>query len=286
MAIDLHTHTTHSDGTFTPENLIKLAKEQQLSAIAITDHDIATANEEGLYYSKKLGLNFVPGVELSIHRKLPGSGHLHILGLFIDHKDHNLNKALDYLRDERSKRNQKILTRLEELGKPLSMKELLQEAGEGSVGRPHIASLMMKKGYVFDVKEAFRQYLTNGAPAYVDKEKLDAVRAIELIHDAGGIAVISHPISLGFKLYADIADEILALKKQGLEGIEVYYPSHSNDINNWLRKFAGDNNLLITGGSDFHGVVKPDIQLGNGYGNLEVPDQVYWDLVTYMDKRG
>ena len=101
MAIDLHTHTTHSDGTFTPENLIKLAKEQQLSAISITDHDIATANEEGLYYSKKLGLNYIPGVELSIRHELPGSGHLHLLGLFIDHKDHNLNKVLDYLRDER-----------------------------------------------------------------------------------------------------------------------------------------------------------------------------------------
>ena len=286
MAIDLHTHTTHSDGTFTPENLIKLAKEQQLSAIAITDHDIATANDEGLYYSKKLGLNYIPGVELSIRHELPGSGHLHLLGLFIDHKDHNLNKALDYLRDERSKRNQIILTRLEELGKPLSMEELQQEAGEGSVGRPHIAHLMMKKGYVLNVKEAFRKFLTNGAPAYVDKEKLEAARAIELIHDAGGMAVISHPISLGFRLYADIADEIITLKKLGLEGVEVYYPSHSKNINNWLRKFARDNDLLMTGGSDFHGAVKPEIQLGAGYGDLEVPDQVYWDLVAYMDKRG
>jgi predicted metal-dependent phosphoesterase TrpH len=286
VAIDLHTHTTHSDGTFTPENLIKLAKEHQLSAIAITDHDIATANDEGLYFSKKLGLNFIPGVELSIDRELPGSGHLHILGLFIDHKDHNLNKALDYLRDERSKRNQKILNRLEELGKPISMEELQQEAGEGSVGRPHIAHLMMKKGFVLDVKEAFRLYLTNGAPAYVDKEKLEAARAIELIHDAGGMAVISHPISLGFKLYTEIADEIIALKKLGLEGIEVYYPSHSKNINDWLRKFVADNDLLITGGSDFHGAVKPDIQLGTGYGDLEVPDQVYWDLVAYMNQRG
>jgi predicted metal-dependent phosphoesterase TrpH len=286
MAIDLHTHTTHSDGTFTPENLLKLAKEQQLSAISITDHDIATANEEGLYYSKKLGLNYIPGVELSIRHELPGSGHLHILGLFIDHKDHNLNKALDYLRDERSKRNQIILTRLEELGKPISMEELQQEAGEGSVCRPHIASLMMKKGYVLDVKEAFRQFLTNGAPAYVEKEKLEAARAIELIHNAGGMAVISHPISLGHQLYADIADEIITLKKMGLEGIEVYYPSHSKNINNWLQKFARDNDLLMTGGSDFHGAVKPEIQLGTGYGDLVVPDQVYWDLMAYMDQRG
>ena len=286
MAIDLHTHTTHSDGTFTPENLIKLAKEQQLSAISITDHDIATANEEGLYYSKKLGLNYIPGVELSIRHELPGSGHLHLLGLFIDHKDHNLNKVLDYLRDERSKRNQIILTRLEELGKPISMEELQQEAGEGSVGRPHIARLMMKKGYVLNVKEAFQQFLTNGAPAYVDKEKLEAARAIDLIHNAGGMAVISHPISLGFRLYADIADEIITLKKMGLEGIEVYYPSHSKNIIQWLQKFAGDNDLLMTGGSDFHGAVKPEIQLGTGYGDLVVPDQVYWDLVAYMDQRG
>jgi len=281
VAVDLHTHTTHSDGTFTPENLIKLAKEQQLSAIAITDHDIATANEEGLYYSKKLGLNYIPGVELSIRHELPGSGHLHLLGLFIDHKNHTLNKALDYLRDERSKRNQIILTRLEELGKPISMEELQQEAGAGSVGRPHIARLMMKKGYVLNVKEAFRQFLTNGAPAYVDKEKLEAARAIDLIHDAGGIVIISHPFSLGFRLYADIADEIISL-----EGIEVYYPSHSKNIIHWLQKFARDNDLLMTGGSDFHGAVKPEIQLGSGYGDLLVPDQVYWDLVAYMDQRG
>lgn len=278
MPVDLHSHTTHSDGTLTPGELIRLAKSRELSAIAVTDHDVTTANGEAIAVGKETGITVVPGVELSIDYMLVSGGHIDILGLFIDYGQEALNNALDYLREERHKRSEKILDRLSGLGINLSLEEVRKEAGKGSIGRPHIARVLMKQKYVASIEEAFERYLKTGAPAFIDKEKLTAPDAIELIHQAGGLTILAHPFSLGFNTYRELFDEILALKKLGLQGIEVYYTNYSRDMCRSLRRFAQGNGMLISGGSDFHGSNKPQVQLGSGSGNLEVPDSVYKDL--------
>jgi predicted metal-dependent phosphoesterase TrpH len=278
LSVDLHTHTTHSDGTFSPGDLVRLAKSSGLSAIAITDHDVTTANSEALAVAAALDLQVVPGIELSVDHPLLTSGHLDILGLFIDYQQAALNRTLDFLRSERRKRNEKILDRLRDIGVDLSLDEVRKAAGEGSIGRPHIARVLMDQNHVASIDEAFQRYLKTGAPAFVEKVKLVAADAIGLIHAAGGLAIIAHPFSLGFSTYRELGREILALKKMGLQGIEAHYPTYSQDMSRWLCRFASENDLLVSGGSDFHGKNKPQVQLGSGFGNLDVPDNVYADL--------
>jgi len=278
LAVDLHTHTNHSDGTLSPKELVYLAHSQGLKALAVTDHDITTANEEAINIGSQIGVTVVPGVELSVDYPLPGNGHLDILGLFIDYEHGELNQALRSLREERTRRGERILERLSDIGIRISLAEVQAEVGKGSLGRPHIARVMMKRGYVANVNQAFQKYLKNGAPAFVDKQKLSASESIDLIINAGGMAIIAHPFSLGFTTYKDFGDTFLTLKALGLQGLEVYYPNYSDSMCRWLRSFAAENDLLISGGSDFHGSVKPDIQLGSGPGNLHVPDEVYENL--------
>jgi len=284
LPVDLHSHTTHSDGTLRPGELVRLAKSRDLSAIAVTDHDVTTANGEAIAVGKENGVTVVPGVELSIDYMLVSGGHIDILGLFIDYRQEALNNALDYLREERRKRSEKILDRLAGLGINLSLEEVRAEAGKGSIGRPHIARVLMKQKHVASIEEAFERYLKNGAPAFVDKEKLTAPDAIELIHQAGGLSILAHPFSLGFNTYRDLFSEILSLKKLGLQGIEVYYTNYSNDMMRSLRRFASSNGMLVSGGSDFHGSNKPHVQLGSGSGNLDVPDSVYKDLRDFWQR--
>jgi len=285
VAVDLHTHTIHSDGTLTPADLVKKAKKMQLSAIAITDHDSVSANDEAIISGTEYGVCVIPGVELSIAHDLPGSGHMHLLGYFIDYNNLPLKKTLQYLRNERIHRMEKISACLRELGISITMEEIIQFAAGGSLGRPHVAALLVRKKYVSTMREAFQHYLKKGAPAYVKKVKLNAQEAIQLIKNAGGIVLIAHPISLNFPVYKDIGTEILKLKKIGLDGIELYHPAHNPYFTHWLQNFAEQNDLLISGGSDFHGAVKPENKLGSGNGNLTVDDQVYYDLVAYHKKK-
>jgi predicted metal-dependent phosphoesterase TrpH len=285
MSVDLHTHTIHSDGTFKPAELINLAYQKNLYAIAITDHDITTGNKEAISYGKELGIKVVPGVELSVDYDLPGKGHLHMLGLFIDPNHPLLNQTLKNLRLERSKRNQKILNRLGELNIPLSQEEVSNEAGFGTVGRPHFAAAMIKKGYVKNIRQAFHHFLKKGAPAYFDRVRLNANQVIDLIHLAGGIAIIAHPTSLGFSSLKAAEKYIIQLQTIGLDGIEVYCSGQDESLREHMLNFARQNNMVVSGGSDFHGSVKPDLQLGSGKGDLDIPDQVYQDLVAYWEKK-
>ena len=280
---DLHVHTIFSDGTYSPEQVIVEASILGFSAIAITDHDILDGIELAIAAGDQYGVEVIPGVELSAEYKLPAKGHLDILGLFIDHKNVALNQALDYLRAERAKRSEKILDKLAEIGIRLSLHEV-REASDGSAGRPHIAGVLMKRGYVDSVDQAFQKYLKKGAPAFVDKQKLPAVECIKLITEAGGISIIAHPFSLGYSTYDDLGQEILNLKGLGLHGIECYYSNYTDTASRWLREFADKHTMFISGGSDFHGSVKPDIQLGTGPGNLHVPDEVYEELCNFHQK--
>ncbi len=280
MAIDLHMHTTWSDGTMSPEELVLHAKENGLSTIAITDHDIVDGNADAIRYGEKYGVNVVPGVELSLDVSLPNNGHMHMLGLFIDLSVTSIADTLNYLREERDKRNHKILATLKELKMPLSMEELLEEAGEGSVGRPHIAKLMHRHGYVQSYQEAFDLYLKKGAPAYLEKMKLGAEEGLNLIREARGLAILAHPVTLGYENIEDTKNKIRELKEMGLHGFEVYYSLHSAEFTAAMEQFAADEGFLISGGSDFHGGNKPDIRIRYGKGNLDIPDSVYENLKT------
>ena len=278
MAVDLHTHTIFSDGSLTPQELVERAVARKLKALAITDHDEIGGNKPAMEAARNHNLRLVPGVELSIDFPLEGSAHLHLLGLFIDPENNDLLTAFAELRKARRERGYLILEKLHQLGYNLNDAELDALSAAGSVGRPHIAQLMMRAGIVGNVYEAFSRYLGKNKPAYVSKKKIKFHTATELIHAAGGLAVLAHPISLYLKNYREYAAFFNKLKKNGLDGVEVYYPSHNWNFTKGMIAAAQKHGLLLSGGSDFHGSVKPDIELGVGRGKLYVPDKVFRDL--------
>ncbi len=268
--IDLHMHSTFSDGTDTPEELIGHAVGLGLNAVALTDHD----NTAGLPRFLKAGegkpLRTVPGVELSVvHR--PGA--MHILGYFIRHDDPALNDQLTRIRTARSERNREIFDNLNKLGLSMTWDEIAAFAGEDVVGRPHFAQAMVTRGYVSDTQEAFDRYLARGKPAYARRRVMTPEEAVSAIKSAGGVPVLAHPISLKLK-FNELRDLIKQLRFQGLEGVEAYYSQHSNGLRDQILHIARDFDLVPTGGSDYHGAVKPDIRMGVGFGSLNVPDDI------------
>lgn len=278
MKIDLHTHTNCSDGTLSPQELIELAKVSDVSVIAVTDHDTIKGCAPAVRHGETIGVKVISGVELSIAYPLPGKGHLHLLGLFIDPQNEALNRALTKLSLAREERGAEILRKLARINMPIEKEELQAVVKGGSLGRPHIVSLMLKKKYIHSAFQGYTQILGKGGAAYVSKEKLDLETAIGLIHRAGGLTILAHPISLMFANYPRLGDEILKFKEMGLDGVEVYYSSHDHYFTKWLFDFCLKHNLQMSGGSDFHGSVKPDIVLGRGRGNLRIPYQVYEKL--------
>lgn len=279
--IDLHIHSTASDGTFSPAEILALAQDLNLAAIAITDHDTINGSKEALGIGVPPSLKFLTGVEISASPPpfFQYSGSLHILGYSIKIDNPLLNKTLATLQEARKNRNPEIIDRLNSMGVAVSMDELLNEVGGGQLGRPHIARFMVKKGYVESIKKAFDKYLGKGKPAYVDKYRIDCSRAIEVILGAGGIPVIAHPFLLNPKNIEDIEELVIILKAMGLKGIEVYYSEHSQDNISKLEDIANRHELLMTGGSDFHGSLKPEIKMGSGKGDLFVPYILYEKLM-------
>jgi len=284
MLADLHTHTNFSDGTFSPEELVDLACEKDVAALAITDHDTIDGCKRAAEHSREKGIDFVPGVELSIDYDLPGSGHLHLLGLFIDLENKKLIQALNKLKEARKRRALKILSRLNSIGMRITTKELDEVVKDGSPGRPHIVQLMLRKNYIKTNMEGYTHYLAKNGPAYVSKEKLELEAAIQLIHQAGGLAILAHPVSLRYANYARMGEEILKFKALGLDGVEVFYPSHDYYFTKWLLDFVAKYFLAVSGGSDFHGSAKPDIELGTGRGNLKVAYSVYEELKRKLSR--
>jgi len=230
-SIDLHIHSTASDGTFSPAEILALAQDLNLAAIAITDHDTVNGSKEALGIGVPPSLKFLTGVEISAAPppSFPYSGSFHILGYSIKIDDPLLNKTLATLQEARKNRNPEIIGRLNSMSVAVSMDELLNEVGDGQLGRPHIARLMVKKGYVESIKEAFDKYLGKGKPAYVDKYRIDCSSAIEVILGAGGIPVIAHPYLLNPENIEDIEELVITLKAMGLKGIEVYYPEQDTN---------------------------------------------------------
>jgi len=272
---DLHAHTTASDGDLTPTELVRLASEIGLGALAVTDHDTVAGIPEALQAAEEVGIPLVPSVEISAEFE-PGT--MHILGYFVDHTNARLLEVLEELRGGRDVRNRKIVRRLNELGLEVTIEEWEAAAGEESVGRPQLAKILAEKGYIADRQEAFDKYLAKGAPAYVDRLRLEPEESIALIRQAGGLPVLAHPPQLEID-----DDELEALVRhladKNLAGIECFYSDHTPEQTAYFLKLAEKYNLLVTGGSDFHGSSKPDIRLGSGTGDLRVPQELFERLI-------
>lgn len=280
LGIDLHIHSTASDGSLTPAEILDQAQKLNLAAIAITDHDSINGSREALETGIPSSLNFLSGVEISAAHPpfFPGSGSFHILGYGIQLEDQALNQALNKLREARKNRNPKIVERLNELGFQISLEEINQTVGQVQLGRPHIAYAMMKKGFVKSIDEAFDKFLGTAKPAYVDKERIACEDAVKMIRRAGGIAVLAHPGLLNVEDESKLAALIQNLIEIGMDGIEVYYPEHSPDQIKQYTQLAKKYDLLMTGGTDFHGSITPDIKMGSGKGTLFIPYRLYEKL--------
>jgi len=279
--VDLHLHSTFSDGSYTPEELVDCAEDIGLTAIALTDHDTTKGFERFSEAGQDCAVETIPGVEISADYHY---GTMHILGYYIDVKNTDLCTHLDWIRDGRDARNQEILLKLIELGVHITWNEVLQHAGEDIVGRPHFAKLLVEKGYVDDGQEAFSRYLAKGKPAYVNRRRLAPEACIELIRNAGGIPVLAHPITLNMKPAA-FRRLVRQLAEVGLKGVEVIYPAHSKELQKIYMKMIEKFNLIATGGSDFHGKMSPGISMGTGRGDMEVPDSVLEALHRIKLKR-
>jgi len=250
---DLHVHSVFSDGTYSPEKLVAASANAELSAIAIVDHDNVGGITPAINAAFSQGVEIVPGIELSAEYE---GSEIHILGYLIDHTNDTLIERLNYLKDNRIERVHKIVGKLRELGVNLDPDSIFNLAKQGTVGRLHIARAMVSEGKVNSVFQAFHEYIGDKRPAYVLGFKFSPAQAIKLIKDAGGIPVLAHP----YTLHND--EMILQFIQCGLMGIEAYYPEHSQSMINFYKNLAAKHNLLVTGGSDFHGDVKPDVKIG------------------------
>ncbi len=259
LAIDLHVHTQASDGLHSPREVVRLARECGLGAIAITDHDSVEgiAEAELAAAEGEPPLRILPGVEVSAELD---DADVHVLGYLVDYHSEELRAALKRFRSARLERAQEMLARLQELGISLSWERILALADGGAVGRPHVARALVEAGYVFSVAEAFARYLARGQPAYVPRYKVNPPEAVRLIRRAGGVPVLAHPWEL--------QGLVPSLAAAGLEGLEVYYTGYTRQMVWMLRRLAHTHGLICTGGSDFHGHL---LKTENPLGGVAVP---------------
>lgn len=276
--IDLHTHSTASDGSFTPEEVVELAKEAGLSSFALTDHDTVKGIVPALKHAEKIGgISVIPGTELSCYI---GEREIHIVGLFIDYNDKNFTDALNKLERDREIRNEKMVQKFVDGGIPLTIEELKHDNPGSVITRAHFARVLVEKGICKDKVEAFDKYVGINCPFYLPKPKVTPEYVIGLINAAGGTAILAHPYS--YKLSKSQVEALLDdLIPAGLAGMECYYSTYDNGQTSELRSIAYNKNLLVSGGSDFHGAIKPDISIGTGWGNLRVPEKLLDNIVEY-----
>ncbi len=256
--LDLHIHTTASDGSLTPTQVVQLARKKGFSLIAVTDHDTMGGVAEALEAGKKYNVDVVPGVEISSGVTL----EVHMLGYGMS-PDHPVMKAMmEDMRAARVERMERIIENLQKMGVPITVEEVEAVAG-GAIGRPHIAQVLIAHGLVPDVRAAFREYIGVGAKAYVERRKMTSEQVVANIRDAGGVPVLAHGGLLRIS-EVELNQWIDSMAKKGLMGLECYHNAHTPQMERLLRAAAERNGLLVTGGSDFHGASRPDVEMGTG----------------------
>jgi len=274
---DLHIHSTASDGSWTPSEVVRAAKEKGFGCIALADHDTVDGIQEALESGSELGVEVIPAVEFST---LYDGGEVHILGYCVDWKDSELKARLKAVADARLNRARGMVTKLQHLGVDISWKEVMRISGGGSVGRPHIARAMLEKGYISTIGEAFtKEYIGNGGKAYVERYEMPPERAIQLTKEAGGVPVLAHP---GFfkKTSRLEKEDILYLVGHGLQGIEVWHTKHTEEDTSFYRGIAREMGLIMTGGSDCHGGNGDEVLLGK----IKLPYEYVENLLSVCNK--
>jgi hypothetical protein len=279
--VDLHVHSTRSDGTYTPAELVDYAIEKGLKAFALTDHDTVDGLDDAYFYAdtlRKKGCDnvpeIIPGIELSTEYE---GRDIHIVGLNIDYKNKDFTEYLQNFIDSRERRNIKMCALLTEHGVDIKYENLAAEFPGAVITRAHYAKYMLNHGYIKSIKEAFDRYIGDRCPCYVAREKVTPAQAVQLILSAKGIPVLAHPI-LYHMSDARLEKLVSELKDCGLIGIEALYSTYNRSEERQITALSEKYNLHISGGSDFHGANKPDIDLGVGYGNLNIPDSVWEEL--------
>ncbi len=271
--IDLHTHSTCSDGTLTPEEVVKLAAESGLCAIALTDHDTVDGLAQAVEAGKKYGIEVLTGIEFSV----VSDTEMHLLGIDFKEECPEITSILDEMIVQREKRNYEVIDLLEKIGIHITIEDILEQSTSKITGRSQIAKAMLKKGYVSTIKEAFDKYLAFGKPAFVPRSTITPEKAIEIIRKSGGKSFLAHLNQTG-KTDEELYEILTHLKNCGLDGIEGYYTEYTEEMNIKFRKMAADIGLLLSGGSDFHGANKDNHNIGSGRGNLAIP----YELIEKM----
>lgn len=273
--IDLHVHSTASDGTLSPREVVRLAKERGLVAIALTDHDTTAGVPEAIDEGNKIGIKVIPGIEISAEY---GGGDIHILGLNIDYTSERFEDVVNVCQNSRDERNRKIIKKMQEDGIKISEELLYKRFGESVITRAHFARFLVENGYVSHKDMAFAMYLNKGKKYYVPRERITCEMAVDIIKEAKGHPVLAHPL-----LYKFGKDRLMSLfyhvKSLGMEGIEGIYSSNTPADDVFLKKIAKNYGFYITGGSDFHGANKPNIMIGTGKGNLKIPEELLSNIL-------
>jgi hypothetical protein len=274
MPVDLHTHSHYSDGSDAPAEVVGAAISAGLSAVALTDHDTLEGIPEAVCAGSGK-IEVVGGIEISCEWS-PGA--MHMVVLFLDPERGPLQDALDEVRQGREGRNHRIVARLQNLGIDIAYEEIVTEAGNGVVGRPHIAAVLVRKGVVDTLNRAFTDLLGNGKPAYVPRFRLTPEHAIGLSLESGAVPILSHPHTLGLNTAAEFSSTFRHLKEVGLVGLEAHYAEYPPDERLELAAVARSHGLIPSGGSDYHGTYRPGVAVGSGHGDLRVPDEVLEEL--------
>ena len=274
---DLHVHSTASDGTFTPSELVAEAKKVGLKAFALTDHDACSGVSKAMPCATSAGIELIPGIELSTdyHGK-----EVHIVGLYIDIENEQLLKKTTEYRKCRSERNALMVEALQKEGLSITMEELVAENPDCVITRANIARFLYEHGQIKSVREAFDRYIGDHCKCYVGRLKVASTDAVRLIKEAGGTAILAHPLLYGLS-NTNLQKMIDELKPAGLDGLEAIYSTYTTGEEQQMKRLARENGLLISGGSDFHGSNKPDIALGRGRGHLYIPYSVLTDIKNH-----
>ena len=280
--IDLHTHSTASDGSDSPEELVRLAKKANVTTLALTDHDTVAGVEEAVETGKEIGVEVIPGCELAVKHDI---GEIHLVALWLDPKAEHLQKTMAELRQYRADRNKIIIEKLQALGMDITYDEVLAVAGEGSVGRPHIAQVLVEKKYFKSVRKVFEDMLCDGGKAYAPKKVLSPIEGVKLLKEEGATVSWAHMCIHGWS-EEFLNDMIVTLKPHGLDALEAYHSEHGAKATRRVVEYAANHGLALTGGSDYHGAVKPNISLGRGKGGLYVPHSVLENLKELRRTQG